>query len=249
MRSTCLKSLLRLSVLLAGAPLAASAMQMNTCDDQLLLSGDVERGDYYEIKKRLSAHPEIGVVVLRNSRGGDAESGYDVGEYFRDKGISTYLSGYCLSSCSRMFLGGKERFFTDDFPLGKSNVGFHSNYNNAGNIMPGAQWKLSHFIQQYSDGKADPALVERWVNIPNHNGFARFYHPTALHRRDGVSMLMCNGSEGNRQWELCEKISDHDALSMGIITSLDIKHSCDADAIHARESSSSSASNGSEPGQ
>lgn len=249
MRLTSLKSLLRLAALLAGAPIAASAMQMSTCADQMVLSGDVERGDYYEIKKKISAHPEIKVVVLRNSHGGDASSGYDVGEYLRDKGISTYVSGYCLSSCSRMFLGGKERFFTDDFPLGKTNVGFHSNYNNAGNILPGAQWRLSHYIHDFSDGKADPALVERWINIPNHNGFAHFFHPTRLNRKDGISVLLCNGTEGNQRWNLCEKIAGHDALSMGIITSLDVKHSCDAGVMHPPESSASGVKSGDEPAQ
>jgi hypothetical protein len=211
--------------------LAASAMDAKVCGNQLVLSGGVVSGDFRTIKDTLAAHPEVDVAVLRNSSGGDAESGYQVGEYFRDSGITTYASGYCLSSCSRMFLGGKERFFTDDFPLGKNSIGFHSNYTSDGHIVPGAQWKLSRFIQKYSDGKADEALVERWVNIPNRKGFAHFFHPTALKRSDGVSMLMCNGSEGNHRWDLCEKIIGHDALSMGIITSLEIKHSCDADAL------------------
>lgn len=218
---------------LACAMLApgAHAMETRVCGNQLILSGSVESGDFNTIKSALAQHPEISIAVLRNSHGGNAETGYDVGEYFRDKGISTYASGYCLSSCSRMFLGGKERFFTDDFPLGNNSIGFHSNYNNADRIVPGAPWKLARFIQKYSDGKADPALVERWVNIPNRKGFAHFFHPTALHRKDGISMLLCSGSEGNHRWDLCEKIVGHDALSMGIISSLDIKHSCDADSL------------------
>jgi hypothetical protein len=220
-------------------PLAASAMDMKVCENQLILSGSVVAGDFGRIKDAIAADPEISVAVLRNSQGGDAESGYDIGEYFRNKGISTYASGYCLSSCSRMFLGGKERFFTDDFSLGRYSIGFHSNYDRSDRIVSGAQWKLSRFIRKYSDGKADEALVDRWVNIENRKGFAHFFHPTALKRSDGVSMLLCNGSEGNLRWELCEKIVGHDALSMGIVTSLDIKHSCDA-ATLPREGASAS---------
>jgi hypothetical protein len=227
-------------ILCAALPFAANAMDVKICDNQLILSGSVVSGDFGTIKEAISAHPEINIAVLRNSHGGDAESGYDIGEYFRDKGISTYASGYCLSSCSRMFLGGKERFFTDDFSLGKYSVGFHSNYDKSDRIVSGAQWKLSRFIRKYSDGKADEALVDRWVNIQNRNGFAHFFHPTALKRSDGVSVLLCNGSEGNRRWELCEKIVGHDALSMGIITSLDIKHSCDAATLPKEGASASS---------
>lgn len=215
----------------AALPLAAHGMDAKVCGDQLILSGSVTAEDQETVRTTLTAHPEIKVAVLRNSTGGYAESGYDIGEYFRDKGISTYASGYCLSACSRMFLGGKERFFTDDFSLGRYSVGFHSNYNSAGQIVAGAQWKLKTFVRKYSDGKADEALVERWVNIADRRGFMHFFHPTALRRSDGVSMLLCNGSEGNRRWELCEKIVGHDALSMGIITSLEIKHSCDAASI------------------
>ena len=210
----------------------ASAMDMHTCGDQLVLSGTVERGDFQRIKDKLAESPGVTTAVLRNSNGGDAESGYDVGAFFRDKGISTYVSGHCRSSCSRMFLGGKDRFFTDDFSASQTSVGFHSNYNDAGRIVPGAQWQLHRFIQKYSDGKADDALVDRWVNIQNRNGFAHFFHPTALKRSDGVSILLCKGTEpSNQHWNQCEKITGHDALSMGVITSLEIKHSCDADTL------------------
>ncbi|MDB5802220.1 MAG: hypothetical protein JWL63_3159 [Rhodocyclales bacterium] len=225
--------------MLAAASPSVWAMDMHTCGNQMILSGDVERGDFRLVQRTLAEHPDITVAILRNSRGGDAASGYAVGEFFREKGISTYASGYCRSSCSRMFLGGKERFFTNDFSPDQTTVGFHSNYDNAGHITPGAQSKLTQFIRKYSDGKADESLVERWVNIENRNGFAHFFHPVTLHRSDSVSLLLCNGSEGTQRWKLCEKITGYDALSMGIITSLELKRSCDADLLATRPASSS----------
>lgn len=231
-----MKSTLAVSILLATFHISvAQAMEMHTCGDQLVLSGDVERGDFQHIEDALAGNANVSVAVLRNSRGGDAQTGYEVGAFFRDKGISTYVSGYCRSSCSRMFLGGKNRFFTDDFPASRTSVGFHSNYNNAGGIVSGAPRQLHQFIAKYSDGKADEALVDRWVNIPNRNGFAHFFHPATLKRHDQVSILLCKGNEPSDQhWVQCEKIAGHDALSMGIITSLDIKRSCDADALAAQ---------------
>ena len=70
-----------------------------------------------------AANPDIDLVVLRNSHGGDAGTGYEIGEFFRERGVTTAVSGYCVSSCSRMFLGGKRRLFTDDYPLDQTRVG------------------------------------------------------------------------------------------------------------------------------
>jgi hypothetical protein len=88
---------------------------------------------------------------------------------------------------------------------------------------------LKRFIATHSDGKANEELVDRWVNLRDRKGFAYFFHPRALKRQDGVSLLLCQGSEpGSQRWSLCEKIAEHDALSMGIVTSIDLKRSCDA---------------------
>ena len=207
-------------------------MDIQTCDNQVILSGRVEGNEYRRLEDVLSKNPKINTAVLRNSPGGDADTGYRVGELFREKGIATFVSGYCRSSCSRLFLGGKERYFTDDYPASATHVGFHSNYRNDGQIVSGAPYQLKRFVEKYSDGKADPALVDRWVNLQNRKGFAYFFHPQALKRQDGMSILLCQGSEpGNQRWSQCEKIARHDALSMGIVTSLELKHSCDAKSL------------------
>ena len=230
-----MKRLCAAALIVAGYSINAFSMSVTSCGNQMILSGAVERGDFQRIKSQLSENPNLSVAVLRQSNGGDAETGYEIGAYFRAKGITTYLSGYCRSSCSRMFLGGTTRYFTDDFPNYQTSVGFHSNYNSYGQIASGAQSKLHEYIRKYSDGKADAALVDRWVNIPDHKGFAHFFHPSSLGRQDGISVLLCNGSEpSNKRWSQCEKISGHDALSMGVITSLELMHSCDADSLPSK---------------
>jgi hypothetical protein len=103
------------SLLLAA--LSASAMEMKVCGNQVILSGAVEADDFSKVETILTDNPTIKIAVLRNSPGGDALSGYKTGALFREKGITTYVSGYCRSSCSRFFLGGAERYFTD----GKAN--------------------------------------------------------------------------------------------------------------------------------
>lgn len=223
-----------LALLCALAALPLHAMDIKTCGEQVILSGKVEGNEYSRLKDVFAGNPLLKVAVLRNSPGGNADVGYRVAELFREKGIATYVSGYCRSSCSRFFLGGKERYFTDDYPAAQTQVGFHSNYRDSGEIVPGAPYKLQQFIAQYTDGKADKALVETWTNLANRRGFAYFFHPSALKRQDGVSVLLCQGHERSSQrWQSCQKVGGHDALSMGVATSPEVKHSCDAEGLRA----------------
>jgi ATP-dependent protease ClpP protease subunit len=123
--------------ILALATFDLAAMDIKVCADQMILSGRVEGIEYRQVSALLDENPNIKVAVLRNSPGGDARTGYLVGELFRDKKISTYVSGYCQSSCSRFFLGGVERYFTNDYRAGQTRVAFHGNYLNDG-LLPRA---------------------------------------------------------------------------------------------------------------
>lgn len=221
-----------LCVLLGLASSTGGAMDMQVIDGQLILSGAVEGNEYRRIMDRLEQYPAIDTVILRNSPGGDANTGYRVGELFRERGLRTAVSGYCNSSCSRMFLGGKERHFTDDYPVGKTWIGFHSNYTDEGQIVHGAPARLKTWIMKYSDGKADEALVERWVAIPYRKGYAYFFDGKRLKRSDGISVFLCSGHEpsGDR-FNQCEKIAGKTAFDLGVVTSADIISSRDAKTL------------------
>jgi len=87
------------------------------------------------------------------------------------------------------------------------------------------QYGLRDWIIKFSDGKADPALVERWINIPYSRGMIHFFHP-GLVKRAGVSTFMCQGNESPGSVFGCEPIGKT-ALDLGIVTSLDTVHSAD----------------------
>jgi hypothetical protein len=85
-----------------------------------------------------------------------------------------------------------------------------------------------------TDGKAGETLVNRWIHLENRSGFVYFFHPQALKRPDNISVLLCQGHvPSSERWSQCEKTSGQDALSMGIVTSLDVKRSCDAGSLLA----------------
>jgi hypothetical protein len=100
-------------------------MDLKVAGNQLILSGPVVGDEFGKVEKILDDDRTIDTVILRNSPGGDPPTGYRIGELFRVRGLRTAVSGYCYSSCSRMFLGGATRHFTDDFPPEYTDVGFH----------------------------------------------------------------------------------------------------------------------------
>ena len=153
------------AVLRATQPLA---MELKVVGNQLILSGRVVGDEPGKVREALANSPEIDTVILRNSPGGDAPAGYQTGQLLRERGLRTAVSGYCYSSCSRMFLGGSTRYFTDDYPAEDTHIGFHGHYHADGHLNAAlmAQYGLRDWIIKYSDGKADANLVERWINIP-----------------------------------------------------------------------------------
>lgn len=200
---------------LSGA--TASAMELAKFGNTIILSGPVNGSEWAMVKDAFAANPHIDLVILRNSHGGEAGTGYEIGEFFRKAGVTTAVSGYCVSSCSRMFLGGKQRLFTDDYPLDQTRVGFHGHYDAQGNLNGASVIRggLYDWIIRYSDGKADPALVKRWIAIQNHKGAASFYHPD-LAATLGNSVFFCDGQE-RKKITSCEAIPT-DALQRGVIT-------------------------------
>jgi hypothetical protein len=205
--------------LVAQGLVPALAMDINTVDNALILSGPVTGAELNQVKDALAANPKIDLVVLRNSPGGDAWTGYRMGEFFRDKGLTTAVSGYCISSCSRMFLGGKQRLFTDDYPAARTFVGFHGHYDNSGNLDRGSVSKggLYQWILRYSDGKADPDLVSRWIAIEKNGGAASFLHPD-VSATLGHSVFFCDGVQNTTSNSTkCEPLATN-ALERGVIT-------------------------------
>ena len=211
----------------------SSGMELKIAGNQLILSGRVVGDESGNVTDVLAKHPEIDTVILRNSPGGDAPAGYLVGQVLREHGLRTAVSGYCYSSCSRMFLGGRTRYYTDDYPPENTNVGFHGHYYANGRLNAGlvSQYGLRDWIIRYSDGKADPQLVERWINIPYSRGMIHFFHPELL-RRAEVSTFMCQGDEATGLVFACEPIAKT-ALDLGVVTSLDIVNSADRAEVGA----------------
>jgi hypothetical protein len=146
-------------IVMLMVPTRAPTMELKVVGTQLILSGPVVGDEPGKVREALASSPGIDTVILRNSGGGDAPAGYQVGQLLRERGLRTAVSGYCYSSCSRMFLGGSARYFTDDYLPENNNVGFHGHYDRTGHLNANLvrQYGLRDWIIKYSDGKADSA--------------------------------------------------------------------------------------------
>ncbi len=203
------------------------AMEAKVVNDTLILSGPVVQGDIQRFNEALAANPGISTVVLRNSLGGHVESGYRIGELIRKQGLSTVVSGHCVSSFSRMFLGGKERRLSNDDSLERTFVGFHGHYHANGQLNRALveRFGLLNWIIKYSDGKADRDLVQRWINIELNTGMVAFMHPqTRIFFRDEKTFY-CVGREQLRPLG-CSTLAVT-ALDMGVVTDLVLSRSPD----------------------
>jgi len=216
---------------------ASLAMEVTAVDDQIILSGPVIGGDLAKVRYALAMNPNIRADILRNSPGGHIRTGYAVGNLFRQMGLRTAVSGYCYSSCSRMFLGGKERFFTDDYPLTMTEVGFHGHYRPDGwrrgllDSQKVRDYGLKDWIIKHSDGRADSNLVERWINIPVNVGLIHFF-PAQIARDQGVSTFLCEHGPVAGGVFACERI-DKSAIDLGIATSAELLRSNDYESLRA----------------
>jgi hypothetical protein len=214
---------------------ALRAMNLTVIGDQLVMSGDVVGSEYDEAVDLLDRNPAIRTVILRNSHGGNVPVSYRLGRYFRDHGLTTAVSGFCISSCSRLFLGGKQRAFTDDYPPSATQVWLHGHYKSSGvldaNTM--SEYGLRDYLIRMSDGHADPALIDRWIDVPYNNGGIHFFNPAQMTWRH-ASAFLCQGvPRGTSPKESildCEAIPKT-ALDLGIVTTLDLIHGNDQAAL------------------
>jgi hypothetical protein len=89
-------------------------------DGVLSVSGLFGQDMVDKVKGELDRNPNIRAVHL-TSVGGFIDAGQKVAALIRERGLATYVSDYCKSSCTFAFLAGRERWLG---PNGR--LGFHS---------------------------------------------------------------------------------------------------------------------------
>jgi len=187
-----------ISVLMIMFCHGAASMDISVTGTTVYLSGPVVGGECDMLKQIISSGP-VNLVVLSNSNGGNANTGYCIGETIRKHKISTSIEGFCLSSCSRMWLGGVTRTLEGD----ESTVGLHGNYKNSGHLIDESTTRLRDWIPRFAPD-VDVDLMNRWT--------ALFYNKQMMYFYNKRASLCMNGRND------CSSISGKNVFNAGLAT-------------------------------
>ena len=159
--------------------------------------------------------PGVDTVVFVNSPGGDLWTGLRVGRLIASRGFNTVAAGSCISACSIMFMGGKQRSFSDAFRPAQTFIGIH-----------GAHDRLTKAV--------NPVLQPQMFAFYKLNMSERFNAEVmnkALYEMDDAGSLLrvfdgardpkrvpfhCRSAQTLRKD--CTEFKDLDALALGIVT-------------------------------
>jgi hypothetical protein len=85
-------------------------------------SGGITFGTAKEFETMLNAMDNVRTVRI-NSNGGRIAEAQKISDMIRARGLSTYVTQRCVSACTIVFLGGKQRFL-----YATAKLGFHQSY-------------------------------------------------------------------------------------------------------------------------
>lgn len=161
----------------------------------------------------------IDTVVFVNSPGGDLWNGLRVGRLIADKGYNTVIAGNCVSACSIMFMGGKERRFSDALRPLQTMIGIHGAHDkDTKQIHPTMQPQIFAFYKQNMGDKFNSKVMNQALNEMEDSGsLLRVFDPV----RSGKTLpYHCVSSQTPRS--KCTTLTGEDASSLGIITHSDL---------------------------
>jgi hypothetical protein len=221
--------------LLASIAGTSLATDVKVVGDQLILSGRASGNELMLVRDAIAEHGDrIKTVILRDHSGRAENTDLmRAADLFAERGWRTAVSGFCGTACSKLFLGGVERHFTDDKSPGQTSVMFGSTTfveDSKSVVLDRARLQgegserhnflLRQWIKARTGDRISDATLDRLFIPSGEVRYLHFYDSRRLGRKDGVSMLYCDGKEPPaKRWEMCEKIADTDAYKEGIVTS------------------------------
>ena len=159
--------------------------------------------------------PGVDTVAFVNSPGGDLWTGLRVGRLIADKGYHTVIAGFCVSACSIMYMGGKQRTFSDAFRPAQTFIGIHGAHERATKaVNPVLQPQIFAFYRQNMSERFDAAVINQALyDMEDSGSLLRVFDAARQPRR---AAYHCRSVQTLRKD--CTEIKDADALSLGIVT-------------------------------
>jgi hypothetical protein len=223
-----------LALALALALCRATAMDVRRVEAQIIMSGAIDGGELARMRDILAepAARAVDTVVLRDSPGGDYWTSQRIAEMIRERGWRTAVSGYCFSGCALMFLGGRQRHFTDDKPVLQTQIAFHGTYYvvdgvgaQRGDLNPVTTHAARQWMKRHTEGRMSDAMLDRFESLPR-SDFIHFFDAGRLPRKDQPSVFVCPRDKETKAHR-CKPIAGTDAYREGIVTTSELIRSAD----------------------
>jgi PQQ-dependent catabolism-associated CXXCW motif protein len=194
-----------------------SAMTVEAHSNIVFASGPVED----DLRKFEEAFAKGGIdtVVFVNSPGGDLWTGLRVGRLIAEKGYKTVIAGSCISACSIMFMGGKQRQFSDAMRPNLTFIGVHGAHDkDTKQVITALQPQIFAFYKQHMGEKFNSEVMNQALYAMDDAGsLLRVFDPV---RSNKTAPYHCKSSQTPRSQ--CTTLDGKDATNLGIVTSSEL---------------------------
>lgn len=205
-----LMNIFGLLMLLCGS---LHAMRLEREGNTLFATGPVE-DDFGKFRAALEV-PGLEQVVFVNSPGGDLWTGMRVGRLILDRGLKTVTAGHCVSACSIMFMGGKERTFSDAFRPNLTYIGLHGPASKTTKTVTSDQApQIFAFFKLAMGERFNAELMNKaFYDMDDAGALLRVFD---MARNPKRLTYHCRSQQTQRRD--CTDFPDSDALSLGVVT-------------------------------
>ena len=201
----------------SGLASVASAMTLEVKDNLVFATGPVD--DDLKKFEEAFAKPGVDTVVFVNSPGGDLWTGLRVGRLISSSGFKTVTAGSCVSACSIMFMGGKERRFSDAFRPNQTYVGIHGAHNkDTKRIDPQMQPQIFAFYKSNMGENFNASVMNQALYEMDDSGALLKVYDTV--RSAKTAPVHCRSFQSVR--DQCTKFPEANALNLGVVTHADL---------------------------
>jgi PQQ-dependent catabolism-associated CXXCW motif protein len=199
--------------LVAALAFSAQSITVQKQGSTVFATGSV--GDDVRKFEEAFASGGVDTVVFVNSPGGDLWTGLRVGRLIAEKGYRTVIAGSCISACSIMFMGGKNRQFSDALRPNLTFIGIHGAHNSeTKQINPIVQPQIFAFYKQFMGEKFNADVMNQALyDMDDAGSMLRVFDP---HRSINTLPYHCKSSQTQR--DKCTKFEGKNALNLGIVT-------------------------------
>ncbi len=200
-------------LLCAVSALACQAMTVEVQGRVVFATGPV--GDDLAKFEAAFEAPGVDTVAFVNSPGGDLWTGLRVGRLIASRGFNTVAAGSCVSACSIMFMGGKQRSFSDAFRPAQTFIGIHGAHDRMTKaVNPILQPQIFAFYKlNMSDGFNAAVMNQALYDMDDAGSLLRVFDGARLPKRVPYH---CKSVQTLRKD--CSEFKDLNALALGIVT-------------------------------